>query len=117
VNHEIYVSDFTTNTVSVISDATDTVVATPVVGNGPYMMAFDKATGKVYVAVSGNPAGMNNVTIISPSTNTATGSLPGGDGPYGIALDSASNTLYITDHNAEPFGISPSAGFVTLQKV
>lgn len=51
--NEVFVSNYDSgagNTVSVISDATNTVTATIIVGNGPYGLAFDSNKKEVFVA-------------------------------------------------------------------
>jgi len=61
---EVFVAnngDYLPNTVSVISDATNTVVATVNVGYGPAGVVYDSGKGEVFVANSGD----NTVSVIS----------------------------------------------------
>lgn len=60
---EVYVSNFGSNTVSVISTATDTVVATVTVGSGPDALAVSPDGSKVYVGQNGG-----DVSVIDTST-------------------------------------------------
>jgi YVTN family beta-propeller protein len=62
----VYIANYTSNTVSVINGATDTVAATITVGTGPINVAVNPDTNTIYVA--------NN------SANTV--SLPGGPVPW-----------------------------------
>jgi len=51
--NEVFVSDYDSgsgNTVSVISDASNKVVATIIVGSGPYGIAFDSSEREIFVA-------------------------------------------------------------------
>jgi YVTN family beta-propeller protein len=64
---EVFVAnngDYLPNTVSVISDATNTVVATVDVGYGPAGVVYDSGKGEVFVANSGD----NTVSVISDAT-------------------------------------------------
>jgi len=48
--NEIFVSNFRSNTVSVISDTTNKITATINVGSYPHGVAFDSNKGEVFVA-------------------------------------------------------------------
>jgi YVTN family beta-propeller protein len=62
----VYVSNQTSSTVSVISEASNTVTATIPVGNTPEGVAVDGGTGNVYVANSGD----GTVSVISPPSTS-----------------------------------------------
>lgn len=81
----LYVPDYQTssgygNTTSVIDLATDRVVASIFVPNGPFYAAY--GFGKVYVAEGGG----SQVAVIDPSTNKVVASLSVGSAPDGIAF-------------------------------
>ena len=63
---EIFVVNLDSNTVSVISDATNAVVATVSVGSDPSGVAYDSGKGEVFVA-----NGMNNSVSVISDTNNA----------------------------------------------
>ena len=94
---EVFVSNYGSNTVSVISDSTNKVVATIEVGSGPAGSAYDPAKGEVFVSNFGS----NTVSVISDSTNavvtnvTIASSGTGGSGPNGIAYDPTRGELYV----------------------
>jgi serine/threonine-protein kinase len=69
------------NTVSVISDATNAVVATVKVGTNPHGVAYDSGKGEVFVA-NGNNA---SVSVISDSTNSVVATIAVGVNPFGVA--------------------------------
>ena len=88
---EVFVADFgavnvvgpvsTSDTVSVISDTTDTVVANITVGNSPCCMAYDPAKNEVFVYNSGGNYSIPYISVISDSNNTVIADL----GSYPIA--------------------------------
>ena len=90
---EIFVTNAQDNTVSVISDSTNTVTATIPVGDYPYGVAYDSAKGEVFVVNLHS----NNVMVISDSTNAVVATIPVGQSPYNIAYDSAKGELFVTN--------------------
>ncbi len=98
---EIFVSSSSSNganTVSVISDTTNAVVATMNVTGQPTAMAYDPAKGEIFlislIVSSGSPTGM--VTFISDSTNTVLATVAVSREPGGIAYDSGKDELVET---------------------
>jgi YVTN family beta-propeller protein len=88
----VYVADFTTPTVSVIYESTNTVITTIPVGSYPYAMAIDTIHGKVYVT---NYEGAS-VSVIDEETNTVTATITGVNGfGHGIAVDPAAGRVYV----------------------
>jgi len=77
-----YVANQASDTVSVIDTATNTVVATIVVGNDPYDVAVSPAGTRAFVtnAFSGT------VSVIDTATNTVVATIPVGDEPVGVAV-------------------------------
>jgi DNA-binding beta-propeller fold protein YncE len=102
----VYVADYNSGnkgTVSVISEATDTVTKTILgVGGkyGPKAVAVDPNTGTVYVAG-------NNTVVISEATDTVTNKIPGADS-WGVAVDpdtgGLGGTVFVTNLNPESSG-------------
>ncbi len=83
---EVFVTSLV-GTVSVISDVTNTVVATiPVGASGPYGVgvAYDSGMGEVLVT----NFGVNTVSVISDVSNTVVATIPVGLQPLGVAYDS-----------------------------
>jgi YVTN family beta-propeller protein len=67
---EVFVSNagsYLPNTVSIISDSTDKVVSTVVVGYGPSGVVYDSGRGEVFVVNSGS----DTISVISEGTPTA----------------------------------------------
>src|SRR2546430_8843582 len=72
VNGNVYVGNSGSNTVSVISSSTNTVIATIVVGSNPAWLGWDPANGDVYVSNDGS----STVSRISSRTNTVVATIP-----------------------------------------
>jgi YVTN family beta-propeller protein len=112
--HTLYVTDASSDTVSVINaatcNATDTSgcgqnPVTVTVGQGPFGIAVDPATDTVYVANAAGGGG-DTVSVIDGATCNATntsgcGQTPAtvtvGNFPFGVAVDAANKTVYVTD--------------------
>ena len=92
-NGDVYVSNYLSNDVSVISGTTNTVVATVPVGSSPLGVGYDDRNGDVYVANINS----NNVSVISATTNTVVATVPVGSGPNGVAYDSGNGDVYVTN--------------------
>jgi len=80
--------------VSVISDATNSVVANVTVGPFPGGIAYDSARGEVYVGSSGSTTIAGSVSVISDSTNAVVATVPL-DGAGAVAYDSAKGELFV----------------------
>ena len=89
----IYVTNFGSNTVSVIDGATNTVTATVAVGAYPTAVATDATTNTIYVANSGG----NTVSVIDGATNTVTATVAVGADPTAVATDATTNTIYVAN--------------------
>jgi YVTN family beta-propeller protein len=94
-NGNLYVANSGSNTVSVISGTTNTIVGSPIpVGNNPLAVAFDLANGNLYVA---NERSVT-VSIISGQTNQVIQTLlldPELGFPQAIAYDSINHNVYV----------------------
>lgn len=91
---ETFVANYGTTTVSVISDATNTVVHTVnMPGAGPYALAYDSALGEMWVADYTN----DTVTVLSASTYAVLATVYVGPGstPYALAYDSATGDVFV----------------------
>ena len=79
---KVYVTNILSNTVSVISAATNTVASTIAVGTTPTGITLSAAGDLVYVA----NAGSNNLSRITVATNLVASTYAAPGGPAGIAL-------------------------------
>lgn len=104
----------TLNTVSAISTATNTVIATIAVGGGsdPLGMAVTPDGSRVYVANVSSSAG--TVSVISTATNTVIATVAVGVTPAGVAVTPDGSRVYVTDfNNASVSVISTATNNVT----
>src|SRR5665213_2210726 len=69
----VYVTNYGSNTVSVINTAANTVTATVNVGATPYVVAVSPDGTRAYVS-NGNS---NSVSVINTATNTVIATVPG----------------------------------------
>lgn len=115
-NGDLYVSGFTgileNGTVSIISGATNTVVAKITAGWEPELATVDPANGDLYVpnytpSCSDSPESCwqapPNVSVISGATNSAIASIRTSANPSAVAFDPANGELY-----------APSSGNVSV---
>jgi YVTN family beta-propeller protein len=88
-----YITNFESNSVSVIDTATNAVIATVPVGTGPQGVAVHPAGTQVYV---GN-LNSNTISVIDTATNAVVSTLSAGSLPIGVAVHPAGAFLYVTD--------------------
>src|SRR5438445_5033380 len=92
---EVFVANsagpFAGDSVKVISDVSNTVVATIPVGAGPFAVAYDSGMREVFVANSEN----NTVSVISDLSNTVVATIPVGTYPAGAAYDGVMREVFV----------------------
>ncbi len=96
--YTVFVTDYGSNTVSVISVDSPSLsyaVTTVTVGNNPWGVTINQSTDLVYVTNSGP----GTVSVLNGSTYTtvATISLGAGLTPEGISIDAATSTAYVAN--------------------
>ncbi|MCI4324083.1 MAG: PKD domain-containing protein [Thermoplasmata archaeon] len=90
---QIFVANTQDDSVSVISDSTDAVVATIGVGNSPFGVAYDSGLGEMFVSNTGS----DNVSVISDTTDMVVGTVSVGCGPSGLTYDAALAEIFVAD--------------------
>ena len=88
-----YVATFGSDTVSVISVASNSVVSTIAVGDGPEGVAITPDGTKAYVTNSLD----DTVTVINTATNTTTSAVNVGLQPYALAITPDGTRVYVTN--------------------
>jgi YVTN family beta-propeller protein len=88
-----YITNYASNSVSIIDTATNNITATVNVGNGPIGVAVNPAGTKVYVANFKS----GSVSVIDTDINSVTATVPVGTNPYGVAVNPAGTMVYVTD--------------------
>lgn len=89
----IYVTNGSTDSVTVINGVTNTVVTTVPVGHGPQEIAVNPSNHRVYVSNAMD----NTVSVIDGTTNTVTATVPVGLSPSGVAVNASTNTAYVAN--------------------
>ena len=102
---EVFVANSFSNNVSVISDASNSVVATIPVGTYPWGEACDSGKGEVFVTNYNS----NNVSVISDATNKVVATIPVGTNPYGVAYDSGKGEVFVTNYNSNNVSVISDA--------
>jgi gliding motility-associated-like protein len=97
----VYVTEFNTNSVAVISLATNSVVTTIPVGTSPNFLAITPDLSKVYVTnfVSGT------VSVISTVTNTVIATIGGLPSADNLAISPDGSTVYVSNYQAASIGV------------
>ena len=94
-NSNLYVANFGSNTVSVVSGKTESLISTIAVGTQPYFPAFDQDNHDIYVTNSGS----NSVSVISGRTEKVVATVSVGNLPLGIAYDDSNHDVYVANGN------------------
>ncbi len=89
---EAFVLNEHSDNVSVVSDATNKVVASIPVGTFAQGIVYDRGKGEIFVSNYGS----NNVTVISDATNKAVASIPLSV-PLGLDYDSGKGEVFVAD--------------------
>jgi len=89
--NEVFVANSESSSVTVISQATSTVLAVIFVGGTPEGIAFDSGKGEIFVG------GASTVSVISDATNTVVAAIPVGMAPDGIAYDSGKGEVFVAN--------------------
>ncbi len=102
---EIFVANLGSNTASVISDATNKVVATIPVGSYPIGTAYDSGKGEVFVT----NVDSNTVSVISEATNTVVATVAVGSDPFGVAYDSGKGEIFVANAGSDNVSVVSDA--------
>jgi YVTN family beta-propeller protein len=89
-----YITNSSSNSVSVIDTATNTVIATIPVGNYPFGVAVIPDGSKVYIT----NVSSNSVSVIDTASNTVIATIPVGDYPYGVTVTPDGSKVYVANH-------------------
>jgi len=98
---EVFVSNGDTDSVYVISDSSNSVVATVPVGKVPYGVAYDSGIGEIFVANHG----ADSVSVISDTNNTVVANVKVGSAPSAIAYDSGKGEVFVANYNSSSVSV------------
>ena len=99
---EVFVTNAGSDTVSVISDKTNAVIATVPMRFAPYALAYDSAKGEIFVANGNAQTTLGTVSVISDSTNTVVANITVGTDPGGIAYDPSKGEIFVSNTGDTP---------------
>jgi YVTN family beta-propeller protein len=88
---QVFVANYDSNSISVISDTTSTVVATVAVGYGPQGVVYDARTHQIFVANSGS----EDVSVISDTTDAVVATVAVGYYPEYLTYDPGTSQLFV----------------------
>ena len=88
---------------SVISDATNSVLATVVVTGQPYGVVYDSGKGEVFATCAAVPA--HTLSVINDTTNTVVTMVKGGTGYLGVAYDSGLGEVLVTNYASNSISV------------
>ncbi len=88
-----YITNYGSNSVSVINTATNTVTATIAVGSSPVGVAVSPHGTTAYITSYGG----NSVSVINTATNRVTATIAVGSSPWGVAVSPDGTTAYSAD--------------------
>lgn len=103
-----YITNLSSNDVSVISTANNSLIATVAVGRSPWGVSVSPDGSRVYVANIGS----NSVSVISTASNTVIATVPTGNSPMGVAVSPDGSTVYATNSGAGTVSIINAASNV-----
>ena len=95
-----YVANTTTNVVTVIDTAAETVLATIPVGTGPTRVAITPEGARAYVSNRDS----DSVSAIDTATDTVVATIPVGDNPAALAVSPNGQRVYRATVTLDPSG-------------
>jgi YVTN family beta-propeller protein len=110
---KLFVANYQSNTISTISDSTNTVIATTPSGSGPNGAAFDPTTGDVFMP----NRYANNVTVLSSSSSQVVANVPVGNTPQGATYDPSNGDVYVANVHANTVSVISGTGLNVLSNV
>lgn len=108
-----YITNETSNDVSVIDLASNTVTATIAVGASPQGVAVNQAGTRVYVANSNS----NSVSVIDTASNTVAATVTLSNNAIGVAVNSAGTRVYVTLEFANTVAVIDTASNSVIASV
>ena len=108
-----YITNFSSNTVSILDTASNTVVATVPVGSNPYGVAVTPDGARVYVT----NVSSNKVSVIATASNTLLATVPVGAGPLGLAVTPNGAFVYVTNQYSNNVSVIATANNTVVATV
>jgi YVTN family beta-propeller protein len=102
----LYVANYGSNTVTVMSQANYGLLATVIVGANPFGVDVTPDNGLVYVTNSAS----NSVSVIETASNTVVATIPVGSKPQGIAVAPDGLEVWVVNRTSNNVSIIDTAG-------
>lgn len=96
-----YIANALSNTVSVVSIATNTVITSIPVGKYPWGVFVSPDGTTVYVANESS----NSISVIKTATNTVAATIPVGNSPTGLSISPDGSRLYIANDGSNSVSV------------
>jgi YVTN family beta-propeller protein len=90
-----------------------TIAATVPVGTDPFGVAYDNATGDVFVTNTGS----DNVSVLSGNLSSPVVSIPVGSGPLGVAYDPVNGQVYVANNGSDNVSIISAQNLTVVSSV
>jgi len=110
---EVYLTNGDFHLIYVISDRTNTVVATIPVGIMPSGIAYDSAKGRLFVTNFGS----DSVSVISDSNYDVVASIPVGRQPMGIAYDSGKGEIFVANYGSDTVTVISGSNYEVFSTI
>lgn len=104
-NQKIYCANTGSNSVTVINQINNQVIATIRVGNGPSVLLYNPTSNKVYCANQSS----NDVSIIDGLTNNVLNTVAVGSNPSALICDSIHNKVYCANAGSNNISVIDGA--------
>jgi YVTN family beta-propeller protein len=94
----VYVSNGGSNSVSVISGSSNTVIANVPVGPQPYGVGVDLRSNVVYVANSVGTSNSSSISVIDGRTNTVTATIKAPAWAIDVGVNPRTELVYVAEY-------------------
>jgi YVTN family beta-propeller protein len=101
----VYVTNYSSQTVSVIDAGTRTVIRNPITFGRPYAVAVTPDGGHVYVTKTSQ----DKVSVIDTTINAVVATIPVGNTPFGVAVNPAAPRAYVTNAGSNTVSVINTA--------
>ena len=99
----VYVTNHSSQTVSVIDASTRTVIRNPITFGRPFGVAVTPDGGHVYVSQR------DKVSVIDTTINAVVATIPVGNTPIGVAMNPVAPRAYVTNHSSNTVSVIDTA--------
>ena len=113
--NRIYVTNSSSNNVSILDRETNALIGTVVVGSRPFGVGVNPVTNRIYITNQGS----DNVSVIDGFSNVVIATIKVGLSPEGVDVDPTTNRIHVTNvisNNVSVINGSTNTVIATLTK-